>query len=419
MRRRTVFAALGAAASASALAACGSDKDEPTATPSKDKGNGKLVIWADTKRSAVLKKYADQFGKDNGVTVEVKEISENLQQVFVTASQQGSGPDVVVGAHDWIGNLVQNGAIDPVQLSAQQKSLFAAAAVKAVTFNGQIYGAPYALENIALVRNTDLAPTAPASIEDLVKAGQDLKKTGKASEILLCQSGAAGDAYHIYPIYSSGGGSMFGLTSAGDPDPNNVTVNSPDSIAAFTKLKELGEKGSGALKTSIAAENVVATFTSKKAAFFITGSWNIADIKKAGIKYDITPIPGFAGGKPAQPFLGVQAFFVASKGKSKAMAQEFVANYVTNKEVANALYAADPRPPALLAAQDDAKAADPDVAKWLDAGKDGLPMPAIPAMNEIWGPFGNAEVAVIKGGDPKTAAEAAAKAINDAIAKKK
>jgi arabinogalactan oligomer/maltooligosaccharide transport system substrate-binding protein len=418
MRRRTVFAALGAAASASALAACGS-KDEPSATPSKDKGNGKLVIWADTKRTAVLKKYADQFGKDNGVTVEVKEISENLQQVFVTASQQGSGPDVVVGAHDWIGNLVQNGAIDPVQLSAQQKTLFAAAAVKAVTFNGQVYGAPYALENIALVRNTELAPTAPATIEDLVKAGQDLKKSGKVSEILLDQCGAQGDAYHIYPIYSSGGGSMFGLTSSGDPDPNNVTVNSPDSIAAFTKIKELGEKGVGALKTSIAGENVVATFTGKKAAFFITGSWNIADIKKAGIKYDITPVPAFAGGKPAQPFLGVQAFFVAAKGKSKAMAQEFVANYVTNKEVANALYAADPRPPALLAAQDDAKAADPDVAKWLDAGKDGLPMPAIPAMNEIWGPFGNAEANVIKGGDPKTAADAAAKAINDAIAKKK
>jgi arabinogalactan oligomer/maltooligosaccharide transport system substrate-binding protein len=408
---------LGAAASAATLAACGSD-DKPAVAPSKDKGNGKLVIWADTKRTAVLKKYADQFGKDNGITVEVKEIAENLQTVFVTASQQGSGPDVVVGAHDWIGNLVQNGAIDPVQFSAQQKSAFAPAAIKAVSFNGQVYGAPYALENIALVRNTDLAPTAPASIEELVKTGQDLRAAGKASEIMLLQVGVQGDAYHIYPLYSSAGGSLFGATSSGDPDPKSVTVNSSDSVAAFAKLKGLGEKGAGALKTSIAAENVVATFTAKKSPFFITGAWNIADIKKAGIKYDITPIPAFSGGKPAQPFLGVQAFFVASKGKSRALAQEFVANYVTNKEVAMALYEADPRPPALLAAIDEAKAKDPDVAKWLDAGKDGLPMPAIPEMAAIWVPFANAEVAVIKGGDPKTAAEAATKAINDAIAKK-
>ena len=48
----------------------------------------------------------------------------------------------------------------------------------------------------------------------------------------------------------------------------------------------------------------------------------------------------------------MQAFFVAAKGKSKALAQEFVTNYVTNKDVAMALYEADPRPPALTAALD-------------------------------------------------------------------
>ena len=33
--------------------------------------------------------------------------------MFVTAAQAGKGPDLVMGAHDWIGNLVQNGTIDP------------------------------------------------------------------------------------------------------------------------------------------------------------------------------------------------------------------------------------------------------------------------------------------------------------------
>jgi arabinogalactan oligomer/maltooligosaccharide transport system substrate-binding protein len=37
--------------------------------------------------------------------------------VFVTAAQAGKGPDLVMGAHDWIGNLVQNGTIDPLQLT--------------------------------------------------------------------------------------------------------------------------------------------------------------------------------------------------------------------------------------------------------------------------------------------------------------
>ena len=106
----------------------------------------------------------------------------------------------------------------------------------------------------------------------------------------------------------------------------------------------------------------------------------MGDVKKAGISYDITPVPSFKDGKPATPFVGVQSFFVASKGKSKTLAQEFVANYVTNKDVAKALYAADPRPPALTEALQEVGATDPDAGKFMDAGKNGLPMPAIPEM---------------------------------------
>ncbi|MBB5870431.1 arabinogalactan oligomer/maltooligosaccharide transport system substrate-binding protein [Allocatelliglobosispora scoriae] len=416
MRIRTVgvIAVLGLALAASG---CGTT-DEPTATPSKDKGNGKLVIWADQKRTAALKPFADQFGKENGVTVEVKEISENQQQTFLTASQQGSGPDVMVGAHDWIGNLVQNGAIDPVQLTAAQKASFPEIALKAVSFNGQTYGAPYAIENVALIRNTELVPTAPATLDDAIKAGKELKAAKKVSEIMCLPIGQQGDAYHIYPIYSAAGGSLFGTTATGDPDPKNVTVGSAESVAAWTKLKELGEKGETALKTSISNDNAIATFAAKKCAFLVSGPWSLVDIKKTDIKYDIQAVPGFAGGKAATPFVGVQSFFVASKGKSKALAQEFVANYVTNKDVALALYNADPRPPALTAALDQVKGTDPDAGKFLEAGKGGFPMPAIPEMSAIWGPFGNAEAAVTKGGDPATAAAAAAKAIVDAIAKK-
>ncbi len=409
-----VIAAVGLVLGASA---CAGDT-EPQAQPTKDKGNGKLEIWADPKRTAALKPFAEQFGKENGVTVTVKEmIADTLQQTFVTGSQQGSGPDIVVGAHDWIGNLVQNGSIDPVNLTAAQKASFEASALKGVTFNGQVYGAPYAMENLALIRNTDLAPAAPATIEDLVKTGQDLIAAGKASEIMCLQVGASGDAYHIYPLFASAGGSLFGATSSGDPDPKNVTVGSADSVKAFTKLKELGEKGAGALKSSIGGENSIPTFTGKKCAFLISGPWATKDVKTAGIKYDITAVPGFAGGKKATPFLGVQAFYVASKAKSKALAQEFVANYVTNKDVAKALYDADPRPPALTAAIDMVKASDPDLVKFLNAGKDGFPMPAIPEMSAIWGPFGNAEVAVVKGEDPATAAAAAQTAIVAAIKK--
>lgn len=400
-----------------ALTACGDgDKSKPTSTESKAAG-GTLTIWADDQRSAALKPFAEKFGKDNGVTVQVQAVSKDLQTNFVTASQSGKGPDIVVGAHDWIGNLVQNGAIDPVQLSDAQKSAFAEVAVKAVTFNGQVYGVPYAIENLALIRNTDLAPTAPASIEDLVKAGQTLKTAGKVTNIMSLQVGTNGDAYHAYPLYTSAGGYLFGQKANGDYDPADLGVDKPASVEAFKKIAALGEKGNGALSRSITGDNAIPTFTGGKTAFLISGPWAVADIKKAGVKYDITPIPAFAGGKAAQPFVGVQAFYVASKGKSKALANEFITNYLTKPDLQVALYQANPRPPALVAALDQVKGSDPDIQKWLDAGKGGAVLPAIPAMAAVWDPFGKAEAAIIGGADVQTTLTAAGKAITEAINK--
>ncbi|MEV4845673.1 maltose ABC transporter substrate-binding protein [Micromonospora matsumotoense] len=416
MRIRTagVVTVLGLALAASG---CGGDNsnDEPATKATSQAAGGKLVIWADDKRTAALKPFAEKFGQANGVTVEVQAVSKDLQTNFVTASQQGSGPDVVVGAHDWIGNLVSNGAIDPVQLAAAQKSSFNETAIKAVTFNGQLYGVPYATENIALIRNTALAPEAPKTIEDLVATGKKLKADKKASEILCLQSGQNGDAYHVYPLYTSAGGYLFGTAANGDYDPKDLGVGKPESIEAFKKIGKLGEKGDGALKRSITGENSIATFTGKKCAFLVSGPWAIADAKKADISYDISPVPGFAGGKQAQPFVGVQAFYVAAKGKNKALAQEFVTNYVTTPELAVALYQAEPRPPALTAAFDQVKGTDPDLAKFSEAGRNGQVLPAIPAMAAIWDPFGKAEAAVIGGADPTKTVTAAGKTISGQI----
>ncbi|GAA3508374.1 arabinogalactan oligomer/maltooligosaccharide transport system substrate-binding protein [Streptosporangium album] len=421
MRVRVAVAAVAVAVLASAVTACSGQTPAAaapgaiTATSALAKGSGRLVVWADPNRTRALRPFADKFGTEHGVTVEVKEISDNNQQTFITASQQGSGPDVMIGAHDWIGNLVQNGDIDPVHLTAEQKASFSEIALKAVTFDGQVYGVPYTVENIALIRNTKLAPNAPASIEELVKTGRKLKDDGKVKEILCLPVTQFGDAVHIYPIFASGGGALFGTTASGDPGPKQVLVDSKGSVAAFGKLRDLGEKGDGALKTSLTNENSISTFAAGRCAFLVSGPWAMTDVKKSGLSYDITAVPGFEGGKPATPFVGVHAFYVASKGKNKALAQEFVTNYVTNPDVATALYEADPRPPALTAVLDTVKATDPDAAKFMDAGRKGLPMPAIPEMSAIWMTFGIAESTVIKGGDPAKAAASVQKAIDNLL----
>jgi arabinogalactan oligomer / maltooligosaccharide transport system substrate-binding protein len=378
-------------------------------------GGATLTIWADDTRAKAIKPLAQKWAADNGVTVDVEAISQNLTTQFKTASQQGTGPDIVVWAHDAVADFVQNGAISPVQLP--DTSGFDPLAVKAMTFGGQLYGVPYSIENIALIRNTDLAPDCPQTMEDLVSTGQQLIKDGKASQIMALQVGQKGDAYHIYPLFTSGGGSYFGTTATGDPDPKNVTVDSPESIAAGQKIYDLGEKGVGALKRSIDDKNYSSLFTSKKTPFVITGPWAIPDIAKSGVPYDICAIPPFKDGKPASPFIGVNGFYLASKGKNPTLAQEFLQDVVPTPEFQVGLYNADPRRPALTAARDQVTATDPNIPKFADAAKNGTILPAIPEMGQVWTPFGIAEASIIGGTDPTTALQGAAKAIRDGIAK--
>jgi arabinogalactan oligomer/maltooligosaccharide transport system substrate-binding protein len=384
----------------------------PSVAPSA--GSASLVIWADDLRSAAIKPLAQAWAQQNGVTVDVEDISKDITTKFKTASQQGTGPDIVVWAADAIGDFVQNGAIDPIQMS--DTSMFDPLAVKGMTFNGQLYGIPYSVENIALIRNTDLAPTAPATMEDLVSAGQALVKAGKVKNIMALQVGQQGDAYHIYPLFTSGGGSFFGLTATGDPDPSNVTVDSAGSIAAGQKLKALGEKGVGALTRSIDGQNAIPTFTGKKTAFLVSGPWAIPDVKKAGFNYDISAVPPFASGQPASVFIGTNGFYLASKGKNKALAEEFLTTVVPTLDFQMGLYNADPRRPALTAASAQVTASDPNIPKFAAAASNGTILPAIPAMGQVWAPFGTAEANIVGGADPATALAAAAKAIRDGIA---
>jgi arabinogalactan oligomer / maltooligosaccharide transport system substrate-binding protein len=373
-----------------------------------------LRIWADEKRATALKPLAEQFAADNGVEVKIEAIAKDIIPAFLTASQAGTAPDIVVWAHDVVGQLVANGAIDPVQLA--DTSGFDPLAIQGMTFDGQLYGIPYSVENIALFINTDLVPECPATMEDLVTTGKQLAKDGKTKEILALQSGQSGDAYHIYPVFSSGGGSFFGKTANGDPDPTNVTVDSPESIAAGELIGSIGEKGDKALKTSIDNTNAIPLFADQKTAFLVSGPWAVADIKAAGVNYDICPIPMWADGGPAGPFIGVNGFYLSSGGKNKALAQEFATNFLTTNDVQVAFYKAEPRRPALISAVDQVKATDPDIEKFQAASAGGTILPGIPEMGQVWGPFGVAEAAIIKGQDVKTALEAAAKAIRDGIA---
>ncbi len=392
-----------------------SDADtSSSSSPSADSGGGDadLLVWTDSLKIDAVKQVAETFGEANGITVKVQAISEDLQGSFVTADAAGNGPDVVVGAHDWIGNLVQNGAIDPLNLTPDELSGYSEKAVQATTYDGKLYGVPYGVEALALYRNKDVAPDEPATMDDAIAAGEAAVKSGKVESALNLPVGELGDAYHMEPILTSFGGYIFSYDEASGYDAQDVGIGKDGSIKAAQEISKLAK--AKVLRTSISGDNSIALFTSGKAAFLVSGPWALADVKKAGFDYGIQPVPGFAGEDAAAPFMGAQAFMVAAHGKNKDIAQEFVNNGVNSEEAMMVLYKGTQLPPAMTAVQDQVD--DPDLAVFTDAANAAAPMPAIPAMASVWEPLGKAYSAIVSGKDPVATIKSAGETINKAIA---
>ena len=103
------------------------------------------------------------------------------------------------------------------------------------------------------------------------------------------------------------------------------------------------------------------------------------------------------GGTPA-PFVGVQGFMVSSFSEQKDLATSFVLDYMSQESSQLAMFEAGGRPPALTSAYDQV-ADDPDIAGFGESGANGIPLPAIPEMSNVWGSLGLAEVNTLRGGD--------------------
>ncbi|MDN5820320.1 MAG: extracellular solute-binding protein [Brachybacterium sp.] len=420
IRRKSFLALGGLAAGTTLLAACGSDSGSDTSGGTgggaSDGGGGgssagKLVIWADEEKAPALEPSAKAWGEENGVEVVVEVVpGDELQANFITANQAGNGPDVTMGAHDWIGNLVQNGAISPVQLPSDVADTIAPVGVDAVTYDGQTYGVPYAVETLALFANNELTDAAePGSIEELISAAE----AGGAENILSLPIGESGDPYHMQPIYTSAGGYLFGKDSEGNLDPSDLGVGKEGSLAAADKIAELGEQG--VLKNSITGDNSISLFAEGKAAYLISGPWALADVRDSGIDFTVSQIPGFEGMDPAAPFAGVNSFYVASNAANAGFAQQFMTDVASSPDVAKAMYEANPLPPVNLQLREEIASSDEHVMIFAEAAEAADPMPAIPAMAAIWGPLGIAEANIVGGADPHPTMESAGEEIAAAI----
>jgi len=392
MRRSiTLAAVLGASF---ALAACSGGSSAPAADPSTSAAAaGNLTIWVDDGRKPAVEAAAATFEKETGATVElVVKNFDDIRADFLAQVPTGEGPDITVGAHDWLGEMTKNGVVAPIELGDKTKD-FEPVSIAAFTQDKRVYGLPYAVENIALIRNKALAPTAPATWDDAIATG----KAAGTQYPMLMQMGEKGDPYTMYPLQTSFGAPVFTQNADGSYAADLALGGEPGNTFATWLAAQGAAK---VLDPAVTYDVAVAAFAAGQSPYIVGGPWMIASFP--GLDLAVDPIPS-AGAQPALPFVGVAGFYVSAKSKSGLLANDFLTNYMSTKEAQLALYKAGDRPPALIAAA-DAASADPITAGFRAVGTGAVPMPSIPAMGSVWSFWGVTEAGIVSGAQEPVAA---------------
>jgi len=348
-----------------------------------------IRIWADDTRSAILSELADDFLAAYNVEVVVEEVAD-IRDQFTVAAPAGEGPDIIIIPHDQAGSLVESGLLAPIDLG-DKADAFVDVAITGFTFDGVLYGMPYATENLAFFYNSDLVPEAPTTWDEVVAVGTALQAEGKVTYGL----GMSGTTYDIFPLMTAKGGYIFGQDDNGNWNPKDVGLDSPGMIAAGDWVAE--QVAAGFVSDSTDWDTAHVLFETGEVPFIMAGPWALDRIQASGVPYAITNFPD--GGRP---FAGVQGFVVNALSENVLLAQAFLTEFVATDEVMTQLYKAGNRPSAfasVLEATDDA-----NLLAFGLAGADAMLMPAIPEMGSVWGSWGDAFSLIFTG--QQTAEEA-------------
>jgi maltose/maltodextrin transport system substrate-binding protein/arabinogalactan oligomer/maltooligosaccharide transport system substrate-binding protein len=333
-----------------------------------------LVIWLDTNRRKALDPLIKDFSAKNNIKVNLQELDfGSIRDQLKLAGPAGQGPDIIIGANDWLGELVSNGLIDPLDLGAKASS-FDPVATKAFTYAGKTYGLPYSTEAIALVYNKDLVPTPPKTWEELKTMAKQLQDDKKVEQGFALQQG---DPYHAYPVFSGFGGYVFGKNADGSYNPKDLGLDSAGSKAAAEELDKMVK--AGLLKKDVTGDIRKDSFIKGKTAMIFDGPWDIKDFQAAKLNFGVVNIPTMK--ETPRPFVGSQGFMVSAFGKNKLLAKTFLTDFIATDETMKAIYEADPRFPAWTAIQGSI---DPFVKAFGESAKTGDPLPAIPEMAGVW-----------------------------------
>jgi maltose-binding protein MalE len=349
-----------------------------------------LTIWADDTRTPILLELADDFRAQYGVELVVEDLGrvQDIRTPMITAAPAGEGPDIFIGVHDWLGAMVESGLVAPLDLGATADQ-FVPVSLEAFTYtDGQLYGLPYATENLGFFYNTELIETPPTTWDEVLEVGRELQAAGTVQYAFAM----AGGGYENMPVLTAFGGYIFGQDEAGAWNADDVGLDGEGMVAGVAYLTAAAEEG--LIPETADYETAHQLFETGQVPFLMAGPWALDRIRASGVPYAVAtafPDEGAA-------FLGVQGFMVNAFSENILLAQTFLTEYIATQEVMQKIYETGLRPSAFIPVLDEM--ADADLAAMGEAGANAMPMPNIPEMGSVWAAWNNGITLAVTGEQP-------------------
>ena len=358
-----------------------------------------LLVWADETREDAVKAAAGKFTAETGIDVNYEFVgSGDMREQMSQEAPVGEGPDVFIGAHDWIGEMVSSGLVVPIDIGGKASGFYDLA-LDSFTIEGDLYGLPYTIEQLGLFRNTDLVADEPATYDELLASCD-----GLAADV-TCLGVPQGDAYANQAFIKGFGGYIFGYDAGFDS--TDVGLDVDGAVAGAEWLDQ--QIKDGVLNAAIGWDEMRDFFNQGKLAYMWDGPWQVGGATDAGVNFAVSEFPEIEAGVNPAPFIGVQGFMINAYSENQLLAQTFVVDYLSSTDVMYAIYEAGGRGPAEKAAYTQAVADFPSLAGFTPVeGDASAAMPNIPEMNAVWGALGDAITVIYQQGYTDDVADAAA-----------
>ncbi|MFN3265239.1 MAG: maltose ABC transporter substrate-binding protein [Deinococcales bacterium] len=359
-------------------------------------GQSKITIWTDfgTEELKWFSAAANAFEKTpaaKGAKLEVVAVplGENRDK-FIQSAPKGEGPDLIATIpHDQVGQFASAGVLEPMDkyLTVGFKADVAESGLDAFNYKGRTFGIPMFGEAVALIYNKKLLPGGiPKTWDEFIKVSQNLTNLEKQQFGFLSPIGIQ---YHMHGFYRAFGAYVFGKNKDGSLNINDIGLANAGAVKAAQMLNDLRFKFK--LIPEGAEDDGLQTdlFAKGNLAMWLNGPWKMADIKKAKIDYGIGLPPRPTGAtQDFQPFIGVRGVVMNAYSKQKAITSEFAKFLVSNANQVSLFKTGGRLPISKSAVRQLGK--DPVAAGFGAAIAKGIPMPNIPEMGQVWGPWGDA-----------------------------